>query len=312
MDNKLFFENMVGTYNTAPSHAEIYSVRQHSVDELNAKMKRLLRYTSDVCQTSTDRADWSVQQDRTLVRLPKGGRAIIHHASGAMKITTGLQPMELMFEQKDYCKDDHIKMTESVFNKLNLDEFTGQKESLRFEKLWQIKAAAVNREQKFVATRLCRVIGAFRHFAGNLPVLGPASVAIKLASNGSLDSVQTLIRETSGEAIEWAPIISAEEAAHKVLLQLGSLMGKSSVDFSELITKQAMHIGYISFAKRKSQRILAPHYVAAISLRGKDAQAYQFVVPATEKTYESICNTGSHAFTNQVARNRFTTQNNCR
>src|SRR5215208_6345142 len=80
----------------------------------------------------------------------------------------------------------------------------------------------------------CGLVGAYRHVIGIQPVLGPASVAIKLAGGGALDSVSVQVRETSGERIEWAPIVRPEVAARQVVMQLGSLMGRSKVPFVEL------------------------------------------------------------------------------
>jgi hypothetical protein len=57
-----------------------------------------------------------------------------------------------------------------------------------------------------------------------------------------------------------------------------------------------MRFGYVSLGKRAAQRTLAPHYIGAIGIGGPDeAQAYQFIVPATEKIYLPLCQAGNHA-----------------
>ncbi|SRR6266487_2892819 len=132
-------------------------------------------------------------------------------------------------------------------------------------------------------------------FGVEFPVWGAASVAIKLAGGGALDSVSIQVRETTGEPIEWAQIIRPDEAARQIVLQLASLMGRSKVPFTELVVPQGMRFGYLSLGKRKPQNVLAPHYIAGIAINGEEAQAYQFVVPATEKTYLPLCQAGKHA-----------------
>ena len=69
-------------------------------------------------------------------------------------------------------------------------------------------------------------------------------------------------------------------AAQQVLTQLQRSHGKVEVPLSELVVPQWLGFGYISLNKRKFQRVLAPHYVAAIAIAGQpEAQAYQFIVP---------------------------------
>jgi hypothetical protein len=167
------------------------------------------------------------------------------------------------------------------------------RESLTFERLWQIKASAADREGKTtISPVVCRVVGAYRHIAGNLPVLGAASVAVKVAGGGALDSLTVHLRPTSGERVEWAPILRPDDAARLVVRQLATLMGQSKIPFTELARPERMEFGYLSLGKRTSQRVLAPHYIATISIDGHVAQGYQLVVPATERIFEPLAVAG--------------------
>ena len=80
--------------------------------------------------------------------------------------------------------------------------------SIGSQRLWQIKAAAGDRKGKVVDPVLFRIVGAFRHYVLDLPVWGPASVAVKLAGDASLDSLTIQIREASGERIDEVRTIS--------------------------------------------------------------------------------------------------------
>jgi hypothetical protein len=274
-----------------PSHAEVFGVRQYSIEEMTRRARRVLGATGEMCAVSFDRGDWVQQADRTLVRLPFGGRAVMHHASGAMKVVTGLAPMEHLFEKVEP-QESLIRFVEVAAERLPIAELVGSRESVRFERLWQIKASATDRERKVVEPVLCRVVGAYRQVVGNLPVWGAAAAAIKLAAGGALDSIAIQVRETSGEPIDWAPVVHPEVAASQIVQQLGGLMGRAKVPFIESVRPRAMHFGYLGLSKRITQRVLAPHYVAFIEIEGEEAQAYQLVVQATEKTYLPLCQAG--------------------
>jgi hypothetical protein len=293
MNEKELIERMTAGVDSLPEHAEVFALRQYSVEEMTRRAKRLIGAVAEMCGVSMDRADWLRQEDRTLARLPMGGRAVIQHASGAVKVVAGLRPMESLFAKIE-SRDRLEKLVATAAERLRISEWVGQRESLSFERLWQIKAAAADRQRKLAEPVLCRIVGAYRQSVGKLPVWGPASVAIKLANEGAIDSVSIQVRETTGEPIEWAPLIRPEEAARQILLQLGGLMGRSKAPFTELASTHWMRFGYLSLGKRNSQRVLAPHYVAAITIKGEEMQAYQFVIPATEKTYMPICQGGSN------------------
>lgn len=295
MDDKELIRKMAEQVGGVPSHVEIFAVRQHSLEEMTGRMKRFLGAAADACHVSPDRADWVQQADRTLVRLTLGARAVLYHASGAMKLVTGLAPMESLFD-RPASREQITRLVEKMAERLRISDLAGPRGSLGFERLWQIKASAADRKAKTVDPVLCRVVGTYRHIVGKLPVWGPASVAIKLAGGGALDAVTVQMRETSGEAIDWASVLAPEEGVRRILVQVASLMGRSKVPLAELVEPRWMSLGYIALSKRKAQHVLAPHYVAAIGITGQEeAQAYQLMVPATEKTYLPLCLSGNTA-----------------
>jgi hypothetical protein len=70
------------------------------------------------------------------------------------------------------------------------------------------------------------------------------------------------------------------------------LTGCGKRAYTDFVKGQAMYFGYLSLGKRAAQRMLAPHYVAFVELEGEEAQAYQLVVSATERTYLPLCQAG--------------------
>lgn len=295
MSDDVFIKKMVESVGEVPSEVDVYAVRQYALDEIGQRAERFLTTVAESFSLPQDRGDRMIQEDRTVIRLPLGARAVVYHASGAMQIVSGLQPMEALFSQMDD-QESLIRLVEKTVDRLNLGEWIGKEASLSFEHLWQIKAAAADREGITVKPVLCRIIGAYRHYVGKFPVWGAASMAVKLAGEGQLDSVTLQVRETTGEVLDRASVLEPERAAHQVLQQLKSLMGRSKIPASEMARPQWFSFGYVSLSKRKPQRLLAPVYTAAVEIVGQEeAQAYLFVVPATEKAYLPLERMGSDA-----------------
>jgi hypothetical protein len=295
MEYKKLMEKLCACASQVPTHAEVLGLRQHPVDELERRAKSFLSTLGDACSHPMDRGDWITEESRTLIKMPMGARAVLYHASGAMEIHTGLNPMESLFQENIDDKPYLTKLVESVAARSKLREGLSPNNRLEFERLWLIKAAAGDREGKVVRPVLCRAIGAYRQFVGQLPVLGAASVAVKVAVQGQLDSLSYRIRETTGEVIERAELSRPEQAARQVLRQLQALMGKSKGNLDEAAKVQSFQLGYISLSKRQAQRVLAPAYLAAISIAGQERQAYLFAVPATEVAYLPLSFLGTEA-----------------
>lgn len=294
MSEKRFVERMCAGLKT-PEQMPVFAARQYSIQENQRRAKRLLSATGELCNRSLDRADWTEQPDRTLARLPQGGRLEVFHASGAMRLVTGIDTMDKLFDKIEP-KEQLQKLVEAAMARLRLGDWMGQRESLAFERLWQIKACAAERNGKAVDPVLCRAVGAYRQSVEGIPVLGAASVAVQIAAGGELDSVSVQLLESSGDPIESAALISPDQAAKQVYAQLEGLMGRSKVPVGELkATAQPLQLGYVHFGRRKATRLLAPHYIAAIEIDGEEAQAYQFIVQATQRTFVPLCHAGQQA-----------------
>lgn len=269
-------------------------LRQHSVDEIARRAKRFLALAGDLCHQPMDRGDWISQQSRTLIRMPLGARAVLYHASGAMAIHSGLGPMESLF--KDVPNREYlVKMIEEITSRARVSEWLGTNTSLEFERLWYIKAAAAGREGKPVKPVLCRAVGAYRHVVAGLPVWGPAALTVQVAGDAKLDSLLFQARETTEKVIERAEILRPEQAARGIATQLHGLMGKSKLNLDEAAKPEWLRFGYFSLPKRKPQRLLAPAYVAAITIEGQESQGYLLTVPATETAYLPLFLTGNEA-----------------
>jgi hypothetical protein len=279
-----------------PATADVIGVRRFAFDDLERRAKQFISAIGEAYNMSLDKGDWVREKEQTLVRLPRGGRAVVYHASGAMKLTTGAAgPMEKLFPAAT-TKDGLIKLVETTAARLKLAGWvSGANQTLKFERLWQIKAAGADKTNKMTEPVICRAIGAYRHFIGEVPVLGAASAAVKVAGDGSIDSASLQLRETTPEVIERAPVLTAAEGARSIVMQLSALMGKGKVPYTELVVPESMRFGYFNLGKRASQPVLAPVYIATVSITGEDAQGYVLVSAATAKPYLPLTRIGHEA-----------------
>ncbi len=304
MNDKMLIDQLTSSVEgvpPVPPRADILEVRQQSLDEAKERTSRFLDAAGEAFNLPLNHRDWVVKNNRTIVRMPLGARTVVYHASGAIKLVNGLKPMESLFTKLEE-REKLIELVKETADRLKFYNLVRQDEVLRFERLWQIKAVAADRQGQIVEPVLCRVIGAYRHFVGELPVWGAASVVIKLANEGALDSLTIQMRETTGKVIDQVEILRPEHAAHQISLQLSRLMGNSKIPISDVAKPRTLRFGYLSLPKREAQRVLAPVYIAEIEIKGQEeSQAYVFVTPATEKTYLPLPN-GSEALPTSLRR----------
>lgn len=293
MDQQKLIARLGASAGHVPSQADVIGLQQFSLDDMLGRTKRLLAQVGAAQQRSLDKGDWQPGDGYTAVRLAQGARALLYHASGGMQYRSGLAPLDALFGRMEDAAS-LTRMVEDAAKKLDLADWAGKQGSLTFERLWQMKAQGADKNAKLSAPVLCRAVGAYRHVIDGMPVLGPASVALRLAGDGSVDLLSVQVRDSAAEVIEKAAILAPELAAKQIALQLTSLMGqaKESVP-DDAIEWQAMRFGYLNLGKRKAQRLLAPVFMAQVTLQHKlERQAYVFAVSATEKPYLPLCQCG--------------------
>ena len=122
-------ERIAGSVTKVPARADIITLRQASLSELQRRAKRFLVTVGEAFQLPVGRADWSDREGRTLIRLPQGSWAEYHHASGAVKIVAGLSPMESLFDRA-MSRDALVRLVEETSLRMNLREFIGRNESV--------------------------------------------------------------------------------------------------------------------------------------------------------------------------------------
>ena len=292
MSSKEFIEQLTEMAPRVPDQTEVLALRRLSVDEVHARTRRFLSMTADATGRTGEEGDWVVGPDHTLVRLPNGGHAVAYHASGSMTVRAGLEPMSNLFTEPRELENltGHV---EEVAKRVELDMWTGRDERLEFEKLWQIKASATDPRSATVDAVTLRAVGAYRHFVGDVPVWGQASAVVKVAAGGQLDQLEMHVRPTSGDIVDRVAVLPPDQAARAVLEQLSGLVTGSELDFTDIARPVAFLFGYFSHGKRKSQRYLAPAYVAMVRTEGEESLNHLAVVSATEKRYGAFARIGA-------------------
>jgi hypothetical protein len=308
MNEQLLIETLTKSVGRLPAQADVIGLQQFSLDELQGRTTRFVTMLGDKEDRSIDRGDWQTSDDHTAIRLPQGARAMLYHASGAMKYSSGMTPFQSLFERVEE-REILTKLVGEAARKFNVAQWAGPGGEINFERLWQMKAQGEDRTGKRSDPVLTRVIGAYRHFIGGIPVLGAASVALKLGADGVLDSLAVQVRSRAAEILDQARIISPELGAKQICAQLNNLIGFGKVATpAELIESQTMRFGYLNLGKRKAQQLLAPAFLAQVVLRHKEErQAYLFVVSATEKSYLPLCQCGDEGVSSMARLNLPTT-----
>jgi hypothetical protein len=279
-----------------PSQADVVSLQTLSLDDLRQRAQRFLTQINQPDGCEHDRSVWVARDEHTMIQLPNGARAVVYHASGALQYVSGLAPLQGLFAQPER-KDVLTRRLKEMAQKFGIHDWAGQNGRIEFEHLFQMKAQGADRSGKASEVVLSRAVGAFRHYVGDLPVLGAASVALRLAGDGQLDALAVQVRPVAAALIDKADIIPAERAARQIAQQLSVLLGQAKETVArEMVESQVMHFGYLDLGKRKSQRLLAPAFVAQVVLRHKtNRQAYVLAVPGTERPYMQIPLYGSDA-----------------
>lgn len=279
----------------APTHADVLLLQQLSREQLQARSRRfvsLLR-EQDGCPHD-DGGSWKQSGDHTVIHLAGGARAVLYHASGALRFVSGLAPAAAPFARGAE-QEALLRLVQERALKLQLAEWAGARGELRFEHLFRTLGRGADRAGRQSEATLFRAIGAWRQFIAGIPVLGAASVALQVAGDGQLDTLFILTRPGNGEVLERAALIDPRAGARQILLQLSALLGQREIP-SDAVESAAMQFGYLDLGKRKPQRVLAPAYVAKIVLRHRNGrQAYVLAVAATELPYLDIPVYGSEA-----------------
>src|SRR6059058_6172328 len=176
MDAITLAHTLAGAY--VPETADVILLQQPNREQLQARARRLVALLQEHGDCPHDNgSSWQARDDQTVIHLADGARAVVYHASGALRYVSGLAPMASPFDRATGL-EELIQRVETRALKLNLRDWAGAHGDLRFERLFRRLAAGAHHDGKLSDITLLRAIGAWRQFIGRIPVLGAASGAL--------------------------------------------------------------------------------------------------------------------------------------
>ena len=290
MNEQALIDSLVASCpNGLPGRADVLVLRQFTQDDVRARATRFISLLREVDACSRDHASFTTRDDRSVVQLPGGARAVIYHASGALQFSAGIAPLEAPFARVEEREVLTSLVTEAAA-RLKVSEWAGDGGAVAFERLWLSKAQGADPNGRVAEPVLLRATGAWRHAIDGVPVLGAASVAVTLAGDNQLDALQVRIRPGIAETLDSAIVTSPEAGAQQIARNLLSVLGNAKERLpADAVQVDALRFGYLDLGKRKAQRVLAPVYVAQVQVRHRlESQGYVFAVPATERAYQEL------------------------
>lgn len=266
--------------------APVFNLVQRPLDLLEKEALVFGHRLAAAAGAAGTRASLRRGREATTITLQQGVAVKLFHASGALLAHTAIAPGAHLFREMP-AKEALASRATDVVRRLGLEELPGPNERLEFERLWQIKAAGAQPNGKRGYEVLCRAVGAFRRFVYDLPVLGRASVFVKLAADDVIEAAGCDWRTCEERAFDDAALIDPAQGASQIVKELALAAGDTHLS-AERYDTDFFGLGYLSFAKRRAQSVLQPVYVAMLRPRGWTTLGRVVVVPATERVYEPI------------------------
>ncbi|MEU8246618.1 hypothetical protein [Nonomuraea sp. NPDC048916] len=223
--------------------------------------------------------------DRTTMRLPGRLRATGFHASSAMTVQLDVAPGEDPFRD-DPGDDELTGLLRRAGERLGLASLVPADDRLAFERLWRIG----DRPGRTSEPVLCRAVGAFRHFVREIPVYGRASATVELAEGGRLSSLSLSARrfadDGGGTTVATPEVRRPRVAAREVAARVVESFGGPAELPGTILVPQWFRWGYLSLGRRRAQALLAPFYLASLTIRREhETSAHLVAVPATDERF---------------------------
>ena len=255
-----------------PDAAEVLELAAPTTEESAERTDRLLNAFGAVAGLDVTGGKREQSESRTVLHLRNGGRAVTFHASGALVMKSAVEPFDDLFDSDP--GDEKLTSTLAEFQeKLGLASLVPVEDRLNFERLWRIKAAGGDPNGAFSDPVLCRAVGAYRHVVQDLPVYGRASATLELTGAGRLASLSVSTRRFAGDrggaVIKKVASRRPGDAAREVVQRLARSLGNEE---RATLEPEFFRFGYLSLSRRRPQPLLAPVYLAAVTVAGSEEQ----------------------------------------
>lgn len=283
-------ERLTGLVGDVPDVTEVVELASPGPEAFVRRNEKLFAGLAEAAGIPLDASQGGLRlADRSVYRGEDGGRAVTFHASGALTLHAGVDPLDDLFDE--VLPDEKLRgLVDDQVARLGLASLLDREDTLAFERLWRLKAAGADREGKVSEPVLTRAVGAYRHSVRDLPVLGRASASVEVTGSGRLSSLTLTLRRLSGDGsgatLDKAVSRRPEDAASEVAARLSRLLEGREEDVR--LEPQLFAFGYLSLGRRRAQSVLAPMYVAAVTVDGgeeTERSAHLVAVTGSEKQY---------------------------
>jgi hypothetical protein len=270
----------------------VFRIAERSFDDVVSDALQAGQHFAKAAGFGEMRYSISQEETATTIQFQEGIRAQVFHASGAMSLHRGWNPMERNIAA--YADRADLKKLQrqalEMAKRLELAH-PNKNEAFQFERLWQLKATGMTHKGKTGPIALTRVVGAFRRYIDGMPVWGRASIFVQLAAEGEVAAAGVDWRPIVEKSVDVAKVASPEEGAVRVLTELQTFLPNGTLTRKDY-TPEFFSLGYFSLPKRRGQTVMQPVYVAMFKPVGPiPSLGRLIVVPAASKAYESIART---------------------
>lgn len=273
-----------------PSVTEVVELATPRPEEYVRRNEKLLAGLAETAGIRLEPSKGGTQlRERTVYRGEDGGRAVTFHASGALTLSAGVDPLDDLFDE--VLPDEKLRgVVDAAAERLGLAGFVDEDDAFAFERLWKLKAAGADREGTRSEPVLTRAVGAYRHVVRDVPVLGRASGSVEVTGSGRLSSLTLTLRrfagDGSGRTIDKARTRDVEAAASEVAARVSRILAGREEDVE--LRPELFAFGYLSLGRRRSQGLLAPMFVAGVSVDGgpeAERSAHVVAVAGSDQQY---------------------------
>jgi hypothetical protein len=265
-------ERLESMSDQVPDTVDILDLAAPSAEESERRTEGLLESFGDISGVHVGVRERMQSDSRTVLRLSGGGRAVTFRASGALIIKAEFEPFADLFDSDPGDKELTATL-DGLQEKLGLASLVPAEDRLDFERLWRIMAAGGDPQGAFSDPVLCRAVGAYRHVVRDLPIYGRASATLEVTGAGRLASLSISTRRFAddGGGAVIAKVVSRRpgDAAHEIAQRLARALDEEE---TATLEPQFLRFGYLSLSRRRPQSLLAPVFVAAVTVAGSEEQ----------------------------------------
>ena len=182
----------------------------------------------------------------TLLRIPEQGHVKVFHPSGAVAAEWRGARDRGPIAQNDRTANVAALTTETErAAQMIAQRAVSDRDELRFEKLWKIKATGITLRGERAPVSLLEVVGAYRRYLEGLPVLGRASVFVTLGAEAQVTQWGIDWRRVRAKPIMHTSVINPDEGARRIMDDLFSRRPEKPLTLDDF-EPASFALGYVS------------------------------------------------------------------